>query len=274
MARKQGNSRKTGLEQYYTNPDIAKFCTDISMEFINKDDLLLEPCGGTGEFVERFMLTDNKFDAFDIEPKHEYVKLQNYLQIEDLDYRTGFSIITNPPFGRMNKLSVDFFNHSAKLGANYICFLIPISWRKWSTQNRLNKNYHLVKDVDLPDEILFYGEDVDTTKPNILKCIFQIWELRSTKRLKIKHENKDLISASPQEADIRIVQQGWSTGKVLREFDRTKKVAGTMNYKATEEVIKALERFDEEDAYKEFKENTAYVDSISYSEICYLLNRR
>ena len=271
---KKGNTRKTGKEQYYTNSEIAKVCVDVAMEFVG-DDLLLEPCGGTGEFVKRFELTGNNFSAFDIEPKYKYVELGNFFEVDYID-GGPFSVITNPPFGRMNSLSVKFFNHAANLGANYIGFLIPISWRKWSTVNRLDQNYHLVKDIDLPNEHLFYGNDVDTTKPNILRCVFQVWERRDTKRDKIKvKDNGFIIKTKPEEADVQIAMQGWSTGKVTTDFDKTLNKNGYSYFKIqNREVLSSLREFYRDGSYEQFTKNCAYVKSISLMEINYLLNEK
>lgn len=271
--RSKANTRKTGKEQYYTKSNVAIHCAQIASDFIGKNHTLVEPCVGTGEFVKALRSCGyDKIEMYDIEPKFEDVKPSSWFEVMHIN--KPFSIITNPPYGRMNSLSVQFFNWAAHLGAEYICFLIPISWRKWSTQDRLNDYYRLVKDVSLPDDYLFYGDDVDNTKQNVLKCVFQIWErsIKPRKRKKIK-DNGYLTRTTPELADIQIVHQGWSCGKVNRDFDRNKNVNGTNYYTAEEGVIRTLEFLFQEDRYKRFKDNCAYVASISFEEINYLLNK-
>ena len=57
---KKGNTRKTGKEQYYTIPATANFCVDKIKNYINKDSLILEPCGGRGDFIKA--IEDGGFD--------------------------------------------------------------------------------------------------------------------------------------------------------------------------------------------------------------------
>ena len=271
---KEGNKRKTGKEQYYTKSHISDLCCSIVKNTFPSNQNILEPCGGTGAFLDSFetILNTTNYLSYDLEPKDHRVMLMDFFKIKSI--KKPFIIITNPPFGRMNKLSVNFFNHAANLGAEYICFLIPISWRKWSTQNRLDRNYHLIKDIDLPtDEILFHGDDVDQTKKNQLKCIFQIWKREGFKRETIEYKWEGLTSTKPVTADIAIIQQGWSCGKVLREFDRDRNLGGYNYYYAEEDTIRKLEFLYNQNAYEEFKNNSAYVDSISLSEISYELNK-
>ena len=267
----RANTRKTGKEQYYTNRDIAIRCSEIASKYIGKDHLVVEPAGGTGEFIEAMKSVGFKqLYSTDIEPKHPEVLEGSWLDVLHLD--KPFSVITNPPFGRMNSLSVKFFNHAAHLGAEYICFLIPVSWRKWSLMNRLALNYELVDDVDLPNEHLFYGDDVDTSKVNVLKSIFQVWKRTDTPRKKITVEEKGFLTrSSPEDADIQIIHQGWSCGKVNSTFDRTKNVNGTNYYKAEEGVVRVLEQLTD-GGYDEFTKNCAYVASISLAEINSKLN--
>ena len=91
----------------------------------------------------------------------------------------------------------------------------------------------------------------------------------------VKVEDRGFLTVStPELADIQLVTNGWSTGKVKRDFDRSKKVNGTRYYKvASEDVITALEKFNEDDAWEQFTKNNAYVKSISFQEINYLLNK-
>ena len=135
----KGNNRKSGLEQHYTTPLITEFCTKKFFDIIgNYKGIVLEPCAGTGEFSKQMNKYAWDIDEMDLDPKREGMRQGNFLEF---DFYSGgaFSIITNPPFGRNNSLSVKFFNHAAEFKADYIGFLIPASWRKWSMQNRLRQ---------------------------------------------------------------------------------------------------------------------------------------
>ena len=50
------NTRITGKEQYYTNSDVVDLCLSEVVKHIDlQGKSILEPCGGTGEFIEGFM---------------------------------------------------------------------------------------------------------------------------------------------------------------------------------------------------------------------------
>ena len=78
------NTRKTGKEQYYTSSDVVDYCIETVQEFITlKGKKILEPAGGTGEFIKGFQrigIPDNLILSYDIEPKHPMVKEGNYLE--------------------------------------------------------------------------------------------------------------------------------------------------------------------------------------------------
>ena len=266
------NNRIVNKEQYYTNADIAEKCVKEALKYV-KNDLLVEPCGGTGEFVKHFENTSNLFSAFDIEPKYKHVEELNFFDWKGTEEK--FSIITNPPYGRNNSLSVRFFNYAASLNANYICFLIPISWRKWNIQNRLDNNYHLVKDIEVTAENMFYGEEMNNKKGE-MRCIFQIWERRSTIRKKIIiKDNGYLIRSTPEEADVKITHQSYESKilEITTDFKKIK-IPGNFYYKIkNKEVIDKVNYIRKNKLFKKFTDYSMYfTKSISFDELNYLLN--
>ena len=271
----KGNSRKSGLEQHYTTPIIADYCTKKFFETVGDyRKTILEPCAGTGEFSKQVEKFSDYLDEMDLDPKVEGMRKGDFLEFEFYG-GAPFSVITNPPFGRGNSLSVKFFNHAASAKADFIGFLIPASWRKWSLQNRLDDNYHLVGDFDLPPGQHFYEVGVDRQKPTTLNTVFQVWERRGYKREKVVVEDRGyLVTAIPEEADVRLTTNGWGCGKVSTDFTETVKKNGYRYYKASDEVIDVLREFNENDAYQQFYQHNAYVKSISFQEINYLLNDR
>ena len=80
----------------------------------------------------------------------------NGLKQDFFDYfppsnKTNILVIGNPPFGRVSSLAIKFFNYSAKW-ANVIAFIIPRTFRKTSIQNKLNNNFHLIYDEEIPNK--------------------------------------------------------------------------------------------------------------------------
>ena len=69
------NTRTTGKEQYYTNSNVVDICMqEVARHIDLSDRFILEPCGGTGEFIEGFRRTgiaDDRIVSYDIEPKHQ-----------------------------------------------------------------------------------------------------------------------------------------------------------------------------------------------------------
>jgi len=119
------NTRKTGKEQYYTNADVVDYCLKTVQEHVTLEGKrILEPAGGTGEFIKGFQrigIADEAILSYDIEPKHPMVKLGNYLETT---FKNEYVSITNPPFGRASSLAKQFFNHAAT-HSSHICYLIP-----------------------------------------------------------------------------------------------------------------------------------------------------
>ena len=87
-------------------------------------------------------------------------------------------VIGNPPFGQQNSIAVKFINHAA-IFADRVAFILPISFKKESVQNRISLNMHLTYEEDLPkNSFTFNGDNYD------VKCVFQIWDRKEEKRIK------------------------------------------------------------------------------------------
>lgn len=273
------NTRKTGKEQYYTNPNVVDLCLEEVQKHIDLEDkIILEPAGGTGEFIEGFRrigISDAHVVSYDIEPKHELVKEGNYLEVEQFP-SNNMVAITNPPFGRMSSLAVQFFIHGSK-HCDYICYLIPKSWRKWTMLNRLPKNFHLVSDISLPKDCFYVpGEE---SKKGVLETVFQIWEKREEQRREIKIPDNKLVKkiTVPKDkivkgANFSMIVFGHSCGRC--EDITTPEVEAkttTMYFKIDRQDVKdALKEID----FSEFYNNVAYVQALSLQEINYKLNEK
>ena len=274
MPKKKGNRRTTGKEQYYTLPEVVDLCVNTAMFYYKPGQRMLEPAGGTGEFIEGMLragVDKSLITSTDIEPKHALVKKANFLA-EDFDDDEFFTL-TNPPFGRANSLSIPFFNRAA-LVSSYIGFLIPVSWRRWSVIDRLDQQFHLVEDVEMPP-VSFYNYGIDGSvlpyDGGLLKTCFQLWERRDYHRKLIAKNVEDrnyIVSCSPEEADVAITFFGHRSGRIETEFVR--KPNTTKNYFKIKDqsVIEALNSVD----YTRFNKNNAYTASLSKPEIRFLLN--
>lgn len=263
-----GNTRTTGKEQFYTPKAITDQIVKEAINLFGNTKVFLEPAGGTGNFIESAM--DYGFKSiisFDIEPNHPKIIQADFLNTE-LDLQDALTIC-NPPFGRNNSLSIPFFNQAAKV-SEIIVFIVPRSWRKWSVQNRLNLNFHLIKDQDLDLNYVNLNGDEISNK-NYLKTCVQFWQKQSNQREVIKIKDYGFIKKSnPIEADVALTVFGFNCGKVERSFERIPNSTKIYLQVKSTEVIDLLEKID----YSRFSKNTAYIDALSIQEINYLLNEK
>jgi len=263
-----GNPRVTGKEQFYTPPEVAdRILRNVEKRIGNLSErVLLEPAGGTGAFIEAAKSHGlTKVMSFDIEPHHKKIALGDFLD-QEID-KHGLLTITNPPFGRNNSLSIPFFNKAAQV-SDLIVFIVPRSWRKWSVQNRLDQNFHLVRDDDLTINYVDVNGQDSNTKDRLRTCV-QYWERKSKLRPIVKVKDMGIIErTTPELADAAMTLFGYNCGKLTTDFERRKVTTQMyLNFKHPR-AKKAIENSD----FSKFYMNTAYTEALSLPEINYVLN--
>ena len=265
---KLGNRRVTGKEQYYTPRELASELVSKVKRFVPdfSSRTVLEPAGGTGAFVEAAKSAGAKrVLSIDIEPKHSAVNKGDYL-VSELKLKDAVTI-SNPPFGRNNSLSIPFFNRAAD-SSEFIAFIVPRSWRKWSVINRLDRRFHLVHDEDLAID---YVDDTHAliSQRNNLKTCFQIWQRKAVLRDLVKIEDRGYVSkVKPEDADVALTVFGFSCGTVNTQFDRKPNTTRMFLKLNHPKALKALQSVD----FERFSKNTAYTEALSFQEINCLLN--
>lgn len=270
MKKPLGNTRVTGKEQFYTPRSLAcelvAKAESVIPNFTKRN--FLEPAGGNGSFIEALAERGiNRVEAVDLYPKHALVGRGNFLDFEPSN--KNLVTISNPPFGRNNALAIPFFNHAAVF-SEYICFLVPRSWRKWSVQNRLAENFHKVLDEDV---FVSYEDEkgIAVRQANNLRTCFQIWQRQSVARAKIVVPDNDLIQkVPPEQAELAIRAFGFGCGKVLDNFDPKKNTTLMFLKVKNQEVRRLLPKLD----YQRFSLNTAYTEALAFPEINFLLNEK
>jgi predicted RNA methylase len=266
-----GNRRITGKEQFYTPFDLAIRLATIVSKLVGGLDqkIIIEPAGGTGSFVKATKaLGATKIISFDIEPKAEGVLLADFLlETKGLAKVSDAITISNPPFGRNNSLSIPFFNKAAQ-HSQFIAFVVPRSWRKWSVINRLNRNFHLIHDEELSIDYVDELGDMVWQKARLNTC-FQVWEKRDNLREIMKVADFGLFSkVKPTEADVALTVFGYGCGKVRTSFDRVPNSTVMFLKLHDSRVLAALQKVD----FSKFYRNTAYTEALSLQEIRYLIN--
>jgi len=259
------NKRVTGKEQYYTPEKTVIECISL-LDKVHQGDTYLEPAGGTGAFIEQLIQLNRNVVSYDIEPKHNLVQQTEDFLLEDLSHLSDIITISNPPFGRANKLCVPFFNKCAEV-STHIGFLIPKSWRKWSVINRLDNRFHLVSDTELTVDFIHPSQEKKSKGK--LNTIFQVWEKRDELRETISVMDRNYITkTNPDDADVSLTVFGRGCGKLKEEFPRVPNTT-QMFLKCNEPwVVDALKTVD----FSRFYSNVAFVEALSIKEINFLLN--
>jgi hypothetical protein len=265
---KLGNRRVTGKEQFYTPSGLALELSSVLKSVVGDfaNHVFIEPAGGTGAFVKAVQEHGaNEVLAYDIEPKHPGVKKADFLSTKLR--ATDAITVSNPPFGRNNSLSIPFFNHAAD-ASEFIAFVVPRSWRKWSVINRLDRRFHLVHDQDL--QIDYVDEsDEPLHQKNRLNTCFQIWQKHDVLRPIYRVSDHGLVTKTDADnADVALTQFGFGCGTVSTDFDRKPNTTKLFLKLNDARVLPALQSLD----YSKFYVNTAYTEALSLQEVNYLLN--
>lgn len=176
---------KQKLDQYYTPKEVAEDCVGRFLRGVGKDFTFTEPSAGTGVFVDALRKEGIEPESYDLDPKREDITPTDWFKVE----KCGDVVIGNPPFGKGGSMAIHFMNHAVKIGAKYIAFINPICvGHKLFTLSRIDPHLWLLEDQEyvFEDHIHFQlanGEPYRDTDKNPVRCSFQIWEVRDTKRV-------------------------------------------------------------------------------------------
>ena len=117
---------KISNDKYYTEDSLAWYCINRTFEVLGKDwDRIIEPSAGSGNFLK--YLPEHTL-AYDLAPEAKGIIEADYREVK-LPYMERSLVIGNPPFGRANKLSVQFVKASL-CHSPYISIIQPISKMK------------------------------------------------------------------------------------------------------------------------------------------------
>jgi len=213
------NNIGNGLDQFYTNPKLAKCCYDAIKSKVagfESYDLELEPSAGDGAFYK--LMSPLKRYGIDLDPKYKGVVKQDFFSYHPKPNEKRVITIGNPPFGKNASLAIKFFNHAAEF-SDTIAFIVPKSFKKVSVQNKLDFGFWLLYEKDCPAKSFVVG-GIDYDVP----CVFQIWVRRRGKRTKIlfNPDNDVFKFVKKNDADIAIRRVGGTAGKSTINIDDAK----------------------------------------------------
>lgn len=220
---KDSNDKNKKLDKYYTS-DIAvdgliELLIDLfKQDGINLDDFtFLEPCAGGGAFlngVNRFF-PKAKVISYDIEPEDERITKANFLEIEP-KYNKKLITIGNPPFGYKGDLAASFIDKCSEWG-DVVAFVLPIQFRRYNIQKRVNPNMKLVWSTpDLPKKSFLLNG-----KPYNVNCMYQIWVRNDSEYLKTLKDIR-MYKPLPNKHPDFVLYIHNNTVDTLKYFDKAK----------------------------------------------------
>jgi len=169
------------IDKFYTKPDISKTCIEEFQKFVNikEEDIVIEPSAGNGSFLQHlYSLHLKNIYAFDIEPEHEKIIKQDFLELDYSKFSNSNKIyvIGNPPFGRQSSIAKKFIKYCVKF-VDAIGFILPKSFKKETLQSTFPLQFHLVSNLDIPKNSFLLNE-----KEYDVPCVFQVWVKKDTVR--------------------------------------------------------------------------------------------
>lgn len=159
------------LDKYYTKDAIAVTCLAEFLPLIADDAGLIEPSAGGGAFLRAARAAGRDIKGFDILPEESSITKLDFLEgnIGDHIDPVNHVFLGNPPFGKKGTMAISFINKCLDLGGT-VGFILPIQFRKWSAQSKIQKGASLILDMDLPEDAF----EIEG-KPYRIRSSFQVW---------------------------------------------------------------------------------------------------
>ena len=249
------------LDQYYTNPQYAEQCVRQLDELYDLSKHgIVEPSAGAGAFVKPLRALGHKPTALDLDPKSHGIRRADFLQSRWWPRSDRIAVVGNPPFGFASNTAIRFFNRAAE-HASVIAFILPRTFRKASIQDKLDRNFSLAYDEDVPTRSFILEGS-----PHDVPCCWQIWEWSERKRPIAKTPDvSNIIQYVPaHQADFGLRRVGGRAGSVLRLEDGPYSERTTYFIRAMRnDAAKLLGGID----WSRIRNSTAGVRSISKKEI-------
>lgn len=198
------------LEKIYTSTAFAVLMRHFIERYFRLDEyLVVDPCAGDGAIADTMPADTIEMDVDGT--SHACIKA-NYLATEIVTNRP-IAVVGNPPF----RLAIKFFNHAAKQ-AEVIAMIVPCTFRREGVLRQLDDYFHLKAEMEVPAwAFLRDGRRYD------VPALLQIWERRSTKRVKPPKRtyHADFTFASPDDARFAVQRIGVRTGLVHQQMHRS-----------------------------------------------------
>ena len=270
---KKGLKRKV-LDKFYTKPTVVNFCIKKVSKFIqiHKKDLILEPSGGEGAFLEGIKSLGKNYVFYDVMPENKEIIKHDFLTLDVEPLVKSYQrihVIGNPPFGRQSSLAIKFIKKSCTF-CKIISFILPKSFKKESLKKVFPLNFHLLAEFDLNrNAFLLNGGDYN------VPTVFQIWIQKDYNRQSPRLEkpvNFRFVKKgdNPQISFRRVgVYAGQiSTQKINEKSDQSHYFIKFLNMDSNNELIQELKKIMFSESL-----NTVGPRSISKQELIVKFNK-
>ncbi len=215
----KGLKRNT-IDKYYTKSIIVDQCINLVKEHlsISDNDLIIEPSAGNGSFIKNIKILSKNFKFIDLEPENDEIEKQDFLDFDYKKLKEDFKtihIIGNPPFGRNSSLAIKFIKKCC-LFSSSISFILPKSFKKDSMKKHFDKHYHLICEIDLPDNS-FLVNNIESDVP----CVFQIWQYKNESRKEVEKKMplNFVFVEKEDNPDISFRRVGVNAGTIMKEIN-------------------------------------------------------
>lgn len=160
--------RQVDKEQFFTPPHVAESCVALARSTVDfgKFDVIVEPSAGLGTFLD--LLPVERRIGIDIDPQRSDLIAADFLGWHPQKDAGPTLVIGNPPFGQRGALAVAFIRHACSF-ADTVAFILPRSFRKYTFQNRIPREFHLQASLDCDEFVTAEGSVVN------VKTVFQVW---------------------------------------------------------------------------------------------------
>ena len=256
------------LDKFFTDRKVSERLIELSKEKIENMNkyTIVEPSAGDGSFSDYLFEIFDDVEAYDIEPDKENIIKMDYFDFKP-NKDTNYLVIGNPPFGRISSTAYKFLEHSMEF-ADYVCFLIPRTFKRHSMLKKINTKYHLIHQEDVPIGVF-------TPKSMSAKTVFQIWEKRNYKRkirvLRDKTNDFLVLKIKDREkADFAIRAYGSNCGKISKNISKLAPKSWHFIKSSIEENI-LIDRIKQIDF--SFSTDTVRQDSVGMKELIHYYNK-
>ncbi|MFN3473021.1 MAG: hypothetical protein ACK4ZW_03135 [Blastomonas sp.] len=253
-------ARAAELDQIFTTDEVARDLLDfVIRRYGSQPHLFIEPSAGLGAFLNH--MPASKI-GIELDCKIPGLLAADFLTVS-VQCTPPIIVVGNPPFGKSSSLAVEFFNHAARM-ADVIAFVLPMTFKKASIQNRLHANFYLVEEVDVPAFAFTFR-----SKPKNVPCTFQIWERRQGERklhdLQMSHP--DFEFTDRENADFAVQRVGANAGRVHHDFKQSTWRSGEKLVKDHYFIRGPVERIFRKLDFASMARNTAGNPSLAKTEI-------